>query len=137
MGLLDVNVLVALAWDSHVHHVAARSWFRRRASRGWASCPLTEAGFVRVCSNPKVLPAAISVADAREVLRALRAAGEHRFLANDVSMSDPDLAPISGHREITDAILLAVARRNSMPLVSFDCGVADLAGGGGVELLRA
>ena len=63
MALLDVNALVALAWDSHVHHVAIRSWFAARAADGWATCPITESGFVRVSSNPKVLPNAIATSN--------------------------------------------------------------------------
>lgn len=135
MALLDVNALVALAWDSHVHHAAVRRWFAERAVDGWATCTVTEAGFVRVSANPKVLPAPIAVAAARDVLRAMRAAAGHRFLVGDVSICDADVPPISGHRQVTDALLLALARRNGMPLATFDAGLAALADGDGVELL--
>src|SRR5687767_15270532 len=74
MALLDVNALVALAWDSHIHHVRIREWFATNASQGWATCPITESGFVRVSTNPKVLPSPIGVADARRVLATLREA---------------------------------------------------------------
>lgn len=57
MALLDVNALVALAWDSHIHHARIREWFTANATLGWATCPLTEAGFVRVSTNPKYFPA--------------------------------------------------------------------------------
>jgi uncharacterized protein len=72
VALLDVNALVALAWDSHVHHARVRAWFAENSSSGWATCPLTESGFVRVSSNPQVLPVAIGIDAAREVLSALR-----------------------------------------------------------------
>lgn len=52
MALLDVNALVALAWDSHIHHARIREWFTANATLGWATCPLTEAGFVRVSTFP-------------------------------------------------------------------------------------
>jgi len=52
-SLLDVNALVALAGDSHVHHTAIRSWFASNSKQGWATCPITESGFVPVSSNPK------------------------------------------------------------------------------------
>ena len=94
MGLLDVNALVALAWDSHVHHAAARNWFAANAADGWATCPVTESGFVRVSANPVVLPSAIGVEDARRVLALLRAAGSHRFLVDDVSMTGDDVPPL-------------------------------------------
>jgi uncharacterized protein len=51
--LLDVNVLVALTWPTHIHHLAARSWFDATGGAGWATCPVTQLGFVRVSSNPK------------------------------------------------------------------------------------
>jgi toxin-antitoxin system PIN domain toxin len=79
MALLDVNALVALAWDSHVHHASIRTGFAANSSAGWATCPLTESGFVRVSSNRKVLPSAIGIDAARAVLTALRAAEGHRF----------------------------------------------------------
>lgn len=72
MALLDVNVLVALAWESHVHHVAATTWFDEFAVAGWSTCPITESGFVRVSANPRALPVAVSIKDALVVLAALR-----------------------------------------------------------------
>lgn len=122
--LLDVNVLVALAWDSHVHHVAARSWFRAEADAGWSTCAVTESGFVRVSANPTVLPHPISVADARHVLAAFRKVGRHQFLVDDVSQTDPDLPEIHGHRMVTDTHLLVLARRHRLALVTFDAQLA-------------
>jgi uncharacterized protein len=135
VGLLDVNALVALAWDSHVHHAAMRSWFASNAVRGWATCPITESGFVRVSSNPKVLPSPIGVEAALGVLSALRDAGGHRFIADDVSIGDSDVPSIHGHRQVTDAHLLTLARRRGLQLVTFDTGILSLGGGRDVELL--
>jgi toxin-antitoxin system PIN domain toxin len=135
MALLDVNVLVALAWDAHVHHDAVTKWFDQR-NGPWATCPVSEAGFVRISSNAKIIKGALSVDDASDVLRDLRAVGEHRFLTNDVSITDADVPPIVGHRQVTDALLLTVARRAGVALVTFDAALATLAGGNGVELLR-
>lgn len=137
MALLDVNALVALAWDSHVHHAAMRSWFGANAGGGWATCSVVEAGFVRVSSNPKALPASIPVEAAQGVLAALRGAGGHRFLSDDVSICDADVPRIVGHRQVTDALLLTLARRNAMRLVTFDAGLAALSDGRDVELLAA
>lgn len=135
--MLDVNALVALAWDSHVHHAAVRAWFAARAGEGWATCPLTESGFVRVSSNRNVLPAAIGVEDARRVLAALRGAGAHAFLGDDVSIVDDDVPRLAGHRQVSDAHLLVLARRRGATLVTFDAGIAALAAGRDVELLHA
>jgi toxin-antitoxin system PIN domain toxin len=135
MTLLDVNALVALAWDSHIHHASIRKWFAAKASQGWATCPITESGFVRVSTNPKVLPSPIGVADARQVLGALREADGHRFLFDDVSLVDTDVPTIVGHRQVTDAHLLTLARRRGVRLVTFDAAILALAQGRDVELL--
>jgi toxin-antitoxin system PIN domain toxin len=135
MALLDVNALVALAWDSHIHHARVREWFAANASSGWATCPITESGFVRVSTNPKVLPSPIGVADARRVLAALRAAQGHRFLVDDVSLVDDDIPTIAGYRQVTDAHLLTLARRRGVRLVTFDTATAALADGRDVEVL--
>lgn len=135
MALLDVNALVALAWDSHVHHAAMRAWFRANGSTGWATCPITESGFVRVSSNPVVLPSAIGVDAARGVLSALRLHPGHRFLTDDVSMSDSDVPAIVGYRQVTDAHLLTLARRRGMRLVTFDARIHAMGDESDVEVL--
>ncbi|HJS96744.1 MAG TPA: type II toxin-antitoxin system VapC family toxin [Solirubrobacteraceae bacterium] len=135
VALLDVNALVALAWDSHVHHAAVRSWMSASGRGGWATCPLTESGFVRVSSNPKVLTSPIGVVAAREVLAALRAVEGHSFLTDDVSLCDNDVPLIHGYRQVSDAHLLTLARRRGARVVTFDSGLVALAGGSDVELL--
>jgi uncharacterized protein len=135
VALLDVNALVALAWDSHVHHARMREWFAANASQGWATCPVTESGFVRVSTNPKVLPCPIGIADAQRVLVALRAVEGHRFLVDDVSLVDDDVPETAGHRQVTDAHLLTLARRRGVRLVTFDAALVTLAQDRGVELL--
>jgi toxin-antitoxin system PIN domain toxin len=135
MALLDVNALIALAWDSHVGHATMRRWFQDHHRDGWATCPVVESGFVRVSSNPKVLPHPVATGDAREVLRALRATAGHRFLADDVSPCDDDVPEIAGPRQVTDVHLLVLARRAGVPLVTFDMGFARLAGRDDLVLL--
>jgi toxin-antitoxin system PIN domain toxin len=114
-----------------------REWFAANRHRGWATCPITESGFVRVSSNPKAVGSPIGVGAARRFLLALRESGAHRFVANAVSMTSADLPRITRHRDVTDAVLLVVARRHGMRLVTFDRGLAELAEGRDVELLRA
>ena len=119
-----------------MHHAAIRAWFDAHAADGWATCPVTESGFVRVSSNRKVLPAAIGVEEARRVLAALRTVGAHTFLPDDVAMVDDDVPRLVGHRQVTDAHLLTLARRRRASLLTFDGGVFELGAGRGVELLR-
>jgi uncharacterized protein len=137
VALLDVNALVALAWDSHVHHAPIRAWFMANSSTGGATGPITESGFVRVSSNPKVLPSAIGVETAREVLSALRARPGHDFLTDDVSLSDGDVPAIAGYRQVTDAHLLTLARRRGVRLVTFDASLLALGDRHDIELLTA
>jgi len=137
VALLDVNALVALAWDSHVHHAAMRTWFKANGSAGWATCPITESGFVRVSSNPIVLPSAIGVAAARGVLATLRAHPNHRFLTDDVSISASDVPTIAGYRQVTDAHLLTLARRRGVRLVTFDSSILAKGDENDVEVLTA
>ena len=92
---------------------------------------------MRVSSNPKVLPSPIGVAAARGVLTALRAVEGHRFLTDDVSIADPDIPAIVGHRQVTDAHLIALARHRGTRVVTFDAGVLALGGADDVELLSA
>jgi toxin-antitoxin system PIN domain toxin len=134
-ALLDVNALVALAWDSHIHHAAVRSWFAARCRDGWATCPLTENGFVRISANPRILPYPVSVSAAQWVLTGIRSAPGHSFLTDDVSIVAADLPRLSGHRQITDAHLLTLARRRGCRVLTFDHGLAALAQGHDVELL--
>jgi uncharacterized protein len=123
---------VALVWDSHVHHAAAVRWFED--AERWATCSVTELGFVRVSSNPKVLPHAVTVAEALAVLERLRGAGRHVFLADDLSPASADAVRALGPRGVTDAHLVGLARRHGTRLTTFDRAAAKL--GQDVELLR-
>lgn len=130
-SLLDVNVLIALAWPNHVHHAAARRWFTRNHQKGWATTPFTEAGFVRVSSNRAAIPTATTPALARQLLSELVSLPGHEFWSDDVSLvvdggCDVDL--IRTHREVTDAHLLTLAYRHGAQLVTFDGGIRRLLG---------
>ena len=130
--LLDVNVLVALVWPNHVHHAAARRWFARLAGRTWATTPVTEFGFVRVSSNPVAVGDALSPAEALTVLEEIRRRPGHETWADDVTPTDRrwvDPARLVGHRQISDAHLLALARRHQGRLATLDQGLVELAGG--------
>jgi predicted nucleic acid-binding protein len=92
---------------------------------------------VRVSSNPKVLPHAVGIDAARAVLVALRGVEGHAFLPDNVSIADSDVPRIAGHRQVTDAHLLTLARRHGTRVVTFDAGLSSLAGGRDVDLLVA
>jgi toxin-antitoxin system PIN domain toxin len=122
-------VLTALTWPNHVHHARAVAWFARVREEGWATCPLTEAGFVRVSSNARAIPGARAPSEAIDVLRQLRALSKHSFWTDDVSPIDEDAHPftrVHGYRQITDAHLLMLALRRSGRLATFDRELAHL-----------
>jgi uncharacterized protein len=129
LHLLDVNALIALGWDAHQHHDTMVAWFNRHAKQGWATCAMTQSGFVRVLSQPAVASAALSVADLAAALLRNLAHPAHRLLALDFNF-DEVVARCSGgvvgHRQITDAYLLTAAIRADARLVTFDQGVPQL-----------
>jgi uncharacterized protein len=127
--LPDVNVLIALAWPNHVHHLQARAWFEATHRKGWATCPLSESGFVRVSSNRKAIPAARRPEEAILLLRELTALPGHQFWPDDTSIaSSPFIAAekLLGHGQVTDAHLVALALRHHGRLVTFDRGIEDV-----------
>lgn len=127
--LLDVNVLIALTWPNHVHHVAARRWFDRASRGGWATCPLTQLGFVRVSSNPSAIRDAVRPVEAVAMLERLTALPGHDFWPDEVAVTPAGpFASLSlvGHRQVTDAHLLALVQHHGGKLATLDRGVPDL-----------
>ena len=128
-ALLDVNVLLALAWPNHVHHDTVHIWFSEQRMNGWATCPVTEAGFVRISCNPAAVGQTVIPSDAVALLQSLMQQESHSFWPLEVSMAElPDdiLARIQGYRQITDAMLLAEAIRRGGQLATLDGGLAQL-----------
>ena len=128
-ALLDVNVLIALAWPNHVHHHAARAWFSRQAPHGWATCPFTEAGFVRVSCNHSVVGRVVTPLDAIDVLESLARLGAHAFWPVDQPVMQLPVSVSSrlqGYRQITDAILLMTAMQRGGQLATLDSGMEGL-----------
>jgi hypothetical protein len=141
--LLDINVLLALAWPTNLHHDAAHRWFSENRRRGWATCPHTQIGFLRLSLQPAVVKTAIGFADAFRALATSVSAPEHRFWPMTSSFSDIQeeiRTRIAGHHQLADALLLDLAIRNSGKLATFDHRIVSLAPAGspsaaGVELI--
>lgn len=122
-ALLDVNVLVALHDPAHPNHEDAQRWFGRNRKRGWATCPVTVNGFVRVLSNPAYPTVTATPAEVASRLRALCAGPGHEFWSDSVSLLDESLfrpQAIAGHQQITDTYLLGLAVRHGGRLATFD-----------------
>jgi len=135
--LLDANVLIALAWPEHEFHEKVGRWFMRHSRAGWATCPFTQAAFVRVLSNPAFSSEALTPENALRVLESNLLLPGHHFWANSVSVPDGTRnigARLTGHRQITDAYLLALALHHKGKLATLDKGIAAWAEGA-VELV--
>ena len=127
--LLDVNVLIALAWPIHVHHVIAHAWFERVGQQSWSTCPLTQLAFVRISSNAKIISTAVSPRAAAQALGEMVALAGHVFWPDDLPVND--LASFTskamvGHRQVTDAYLIELAKRHKGKVATLDAGLADL-----------
>ena len=123
VSLLDVNVLVALFFPDHVHHDLAHDWFAEHRAQGWATCPLTENGLIRVACQQPSDDTLVRPADVIRNLDRFRRDKHHRPWADAVSLTDATLfAPqfISGPRQVTDVYLLGLAKKLGGRLATFD-----------------
>ena len=126
VALLDVNVLIALCDPGHSFRRAAKSWIVSNASRGWASCPLTQNGCVRIVSQPGY-SYQIPLLEAIQTLQTLCQSPLHQFWSDDLSLLDAqafDHRKIHGHRQLTDLYLLALAVKHQGCFVTFDDAIA-------------
>ena len=122
VALLDVNVLVALFDPDHVHHDAAHGWLEVNRKHGWATCPLTENGLVRILANLAYSGVPESAAVVRRRLAAFCSSGQHVFWPDQVSLRDERLFKLSavGHAQLTDVYLLGLATERGGRLATFD-----------------
>lgn len=127
--LLDTNLLVALFWPAHSQHSQAVNWFAGNRKKGWSTCPFTQAGFVRVVSNPAFSRDAVAPVEAIRVLGENTKAKDHDFWPDDASIGETAQllkSRLSGHQHVTDAYLLTLAVRRDGILVTFDRAIAAL-----------
>jgi uncharacterized protein len=130
-SLLDINVLLASVDQDHVAYRKVHSWLDQLDSKPWATCPLTQAGFVRIISRQGFHPNAMSVDEAFQMLADITLRPGHRFWPLDITLAEavqPFQDRLVGHRQVTDAYLLGLAIRNKGHLITLDRGVSALAG---------
>jgi len=121
-ALLDVNVLIALLDSDHASHGVAMSWFAEHGGEGWASCPISQNGCVRIMSNPGY-PNALPVQAVMGRLAEACQEEVHEFWSDRVSLLDPEVIDptrIHGPRQLTDIYLLALAVDRDARFVTFD-----------------
>lgn len=131
-ALFDVNVLIALLDQAHPHHTTAHAWLKSNIGHGWASCPITQNGCIRIMSQPSY-PGARPPAQIIERLRDATRHPAHAFWPDDASIIEPrvvDATRVHGARQVTDTYLLALALAHGGRLVTFDAAIAVAAVGG-------
>ncbi len=118
--LLDVNVLLALAWDQHIHHEIAHERFAELDN--WSTCPVTEAGLLRLLLTRQVVGRQVSGAEAIGQLQAMRRVPGWSFISDSVSLAAPsiDMRVLMGRRQVTDLQLVNLAAANNTTLATFD-----------------
>jgi hypothetical protein len=140
--LFDVNVLMAIADTEHPFHRSIHGWLGRHKNIIWASCPITENGFVRIVSQPNFRGTRRTPSEAVGFLRSMKASasGSHVFWADDCSISDSDAViheRLVVPSQITDVYLAALALRHGGKLVTFDRGIPwQCVRGGSVDLIE-
>ena len=125
-ALLDVNVLIALLDRDHIFHEVAMGWLENEIRHGWASCPITQNGCIRIMSNPGYPEAIPTVHVAKRLEEAVNDPA-HEFWPDDISLLDSNLfnwSFVLGHRQVTDMYLLALAYYHRGRLVTFDRAIA-------------
>ena len=125
-SLLDVNILIALLNENHLHHSAACAWLEEHINDGWASCPITQNGCIRILSQPSY-PNAIGVQEAIRLLREATSTQHHHFVPDDASLLDSALVDdqrLLSARQITDVYLLALAVAHGMRFATLDRSVS-------------
>ena len=122
--LLDVNVLLALAWPNHQHHQKAHQWFVEQSSQDWATCALTALAFVRLSSNRAYTADAVSPKDAAALFTRMTAHAQHRFWSELPPLDVEVFEHAIGHQQVMDAYLVKLARHHRGRLATFDTRVA-------------
>lgn len=121
ISLFDVNFLIALVDGNHEHHEVATDFFKDCSGEGWATCPLTENGFLRILGHPSYPSGPGSPAEARRLLVAYLSAPGHQFWPDEVSLTDRELIQeLPSPKALTDTYLLALATKRGGRLISFD-----------------
>lgn len=121
-ALLDVNVLIALNDQGHIHHTLANQWMAQHMHLGWASCPLTQNGMLRIMSQASYVnsqPLKILF----QMLRRETQHAQHTFWPDDLSLLDEthiDADKLLSPSQLTDAYLLALAVKNQGRFITLD-----------------
>ena len=126
MYLLDVNHLIALAWDAHLLHQRAHFWFGQLGSSSFATCNTTQSGFVRVSLNPKAMKCNLGIDEVFAKLESFTKHSGHNFWEDGgLQTESPVWRKVTGHNEVTDTNLLLIAHHHHGKLATFDDAIKN------------
>ena len=135
--LLDVNVLLALCDNHHIHHEAAHTWFERKGHKAWATSPITENGFIRIASNPQYTNPVGDVFAAMEILKQLCQLPGYHFWSEDLHLWEIlEAGKFISHSQVTDIYLLSLAVKKQGRLATLDKRIVTGTVKGGNEALE-
>lgn len=132
--LLDTNLLLALAWPNHEFHESAHSWWKKSPKR-WATCAITELGFIRLSSNPAFARDAVTQYEAAELLDRLISLEQHEYWERLPHLEARQFRGIMGHKQVNDTYLLKLALLHRGKLATFDSGIRGIARPQSLELV--
>jgi uncharacterized protein len=134
-ALFDISILLALLDQDHIHHERARSWWASQRHHGWASCPLSQNGFIRIISQ-KAYTRPKPIGEAFGMMQHAITRPDHQFWPDDLSLLDTTLidhSRVLSPRHLTDVYLLALAVKHGGRLVTLDTGIAHTAARGATK----
>jgi toxin-antitoxin system PIN domain toxin len=135
--LLDVNVLLAIHDPMHPLHRRAYRWFQDVQNQGWATCPITENGFVRISSNPRNRGLDLTPAACAAALSLTCESSNHQFWPDDISVRDLLKSETRmTHRQFPDLYLLALAIEHGGTFATLDEHIPAHVLPGGSEALE-
>lgn len=126
--LVDVNVLLALVTDRHVHHRDAARWIERVTPRNAVICRTVQLGLLRLLNNPAVMKEdALPTGECWALWQRLLEDERLRFEAGepgglDALFEESTQGRTFSPRLWSDAYLAAYARAGDYSLVTFDRG---------------
>jgi hypothetical protein len=119
-------MLIALAWDDHEHNQAAHAWFSANSKAGFATCHVTQSGFIRLSLNPDVVKCQIPATEATAKLISFTSQPAHSFWEDGPVDTNSELwHKVTGHKQVSDTNLLLIAKRRGGKLATFDAAIKN------------
>lgn len=120
--LLEANVLIALGDETNTGYSRATAWFKQ-GTVAFATCPITQGGLLRHYMRVSKRP---SIQDAKRLLASFTSLPHHHFWPDDIDYDHIPTRGVIGHRQVTDAYLVALAAKHQGILATMDQGLAAI-----------